>query len=133
SDIDACAGSVKHLKRIVAQLRGAWPGVKVVVRADSGFCREAIMAWCEADGVDYVLGLAQNTRLKAMIAAEQEQARVEFERAKEAARVFTDLEYRTLESWSREHRVVAKDEHLATGDNPRFVVTSLEGRDRTEL
>ncbi len=125
SDIDACAGSVKHLKRIVAQLRESWPAVKIIVRADSGFCREAIMAWCEADGVDYVLGLAQNTRLKGMIAAEQEQARVEFERTKEPARVFTDLQYRTLDSWSRERRVVAKAEHLAKGANPRFVVTSL--------
>jgi hypothetical protein len=130
ADIDAAAGSVKHLKRIVAQVREAWPGVKIVIRADSGFCREPIMAWCEGNGVDYVLGLAQNTRLKAMIAAEQEQARVEFERTKEAARVFTDLQYRTLDSWSRERRVVAKAEHLAKGANPRFVVTSLEADDR---
>ena len=130
ADIDAAAGSVKQLQRIVAQVREAWPGVKIVIRADSGFCREAIMTWCEANGVDYVLGLAQNTRLKAMIAAEQEQARVEFERTKEAARVFTDLQYRTLDSWSRERRVMAKAEHLAKGANPRFVVTSLtaEGR-----
>ena len=125
SDIDAAAGSVKHLKRIVAQIREAWPEVKIVVRADSGFCREEILRWCEGNGVDYVIGLAQNTRLKAMIAAEQEQARVEFERTKEAARVFTDLQYRTLDSWSRERRVVAKAEHLAKGANPRFVVTSL--------
>ena len=130
SDIDACAGSVKHLKRIVTQLREAWPGVKIVVRADSGFCRESIMAWCEADGVDYVLGLAQNTRLKGMIAAEQERARAEFERTKEPARVFTDLQYRTLDSWSRERRVVAKAEHLAKGGNPRFVVTSLPAAGR---
>ncbi len=130
ADIDAAAGSVKHLKRIVAQVREAWPEVKIVIRGDSGFCREPIMSWCEANGVDYVLGLAQNTRLKAMIATEQEQARVEFERTKEAARVFTDLQYRTLDSWSRERRVVAKAEHLAKGANPRFVVTSLtaEGR-----
>jgi hypothetical protein len=130
ADIDAAAGSVKQLQRIVAQVREAWPGVKVVIRGDSGFCREPIMSWCEANGVDYVLGLAQNTRLKAMIAAEQEQARVEFERTKEAARVFTDLQYRTLDSWSRERRVVAKAEHLAKGANPRFVVTSLEADDR---
>jgi Transposase DDE domain group 1 len=130
ADIDAAAGSVKHLERIVAQVRQAWPEVKVTIRADSGFCREPIMAWCEANGIDYVLGLAQNTRLKAMIAAEQEQARQEFERTKEPARVFTDLQYRTLDSWSRERRVVAKAEHLAKGANPRFVVTSLtpEGR-----
>jgi hypothetical protein len=130
ADIDAAAGSVKHLKRIVAQLREVWPDVKVVVRADSGFCREEILRWCEGNGVDYVIGLAQNTRLKTMITAEQEQARVEFERTKEPARVFTDLQYRTLDSWSRERRVVAKAEHLAKGANPRFVVTSLtaEGR-----
>jgi hypothetical protein len=125
ADIDAAAGSVKHLRRIVAQVREAWPGVKIVIRADSGFCRETIMSWCEVEGVDYVLGLAQNTRLKGMIAAEQGQARVEFERTKEAARVFTDLRYRTLDSGSRERRVVAKAEHLAKGANPRFVVTSL--------
>jgi hypothetical protein len=125
SDIDACAGSVKQLQRIVAEIRRAWPEVKITIRADSGFCREPIMAWCEGNGVDYVLGLAQNTRLKAMIAAEQEQARAEFERTKEAARVFTDLRYRTLDSWGRERRVVAKAEHLAKGANPRFVVTSL--------
>jgi Transposase DDE domain group 1 len=130
ADIDAAAGSVKHLKRIVAQIRQAWPEVKVTIRADSGFCREPILAWCEANGVDYVLGLAQNTRLKAMIAAEQERARVEFERTKEAARVFTDLQYRTLDSWSRERRVVAKAEHLAKGANPRFVVTSLGAKER---
>ena len=130
ADMDASAGSVKHLQRIVAQIRQAWPEVKITIRGDSGFCREPLMGWCEADGVDYVLGLAQNTRLKAMIATEQEQARQEFERTKQAARVFTDLEYRTLESWSRERRVVAKAEHLAKGANPRFVVTSLTSKDR---
>src|SRR3954471_23299653 len=96
ADIDAAAGAVKHLARIVGRARQAWPEVKVTIRADSGFCREPIMAWCETNGLDYVLGLAQNTRLKAMIAAEQEQARQEFERTNEPARVFTDLRYRTL-------------------------------------
>lgn len=130
SDIDASAGAVKQLQRIVAQIRQAWPEVRITIRADSGFCREAIMAWCEANGVDYVLGLAQNTRLVAMIAAEQEQARLEFERTKQPARVFADLSYRTLDSWSRERRVVAKAEHLAKGANPRFVVTSLAVEER---
>ena len=101
-----------------------------MIRGDSGFCREPIMTWCEANGVDYVFGLAKNTRLVAMIAAEQEQARQEFERTKEPARVFTELRYRTLDSWSRERRVVAKAEHLAKGANPRFVVTSLAAEDR---
>ena len=75
SDIDACAGSVKHLKRIVAQIREAWPEVKIVIRADSGFCREELLPWCEGHRVDYVIGLAKNTRLTAAIAAELEQAR----------------------------------------------------------
>jgi Transposase DDE domain group 1 len=130
SDIDAAAGSVKHLKRIVAQIREAWPEVKIVIRADSGFCRDEIMTWCEANGVGYVLGLAKNTRLKAMIAAEQEQARVEFELTKQPARSFADLRYRTLDGWGRERRVVAKAEHLAKGANPRFVVTSFPAEDR---
>ena len=130
SDIDASAGALKQLQRIVARIREAWPEVKIVVRGDSGFCREAIMSWCEADGVDYLFGLAQNPRLLAMIAADQEQARLEFERTKEPARVFAELRYRTLTSWSRERRVVAKAEHLAKGANPRFVVTSLAVKDR---
>jgi len=130
SDIDASAGSVKQLQRVVAEVRQAWPEVKITIRADSGFCREPIMAWCEANGVDYVLGLAQNKRLNAMIAAEQEQARQEFERMKQPARAFADLSYRTLDSWSHERRVVAKAEHLAKGANPRFVVTSLTAGDR---
>jgi hypothetical protein len=130
ADMDASAGSVKQLQRIVARIRRAWPEVKISIRADSGFCREPIMKWCETNGVDYVLGLAQNTRLKAMIAAEQEQARVEFESTRQPARVFKDLQYRTLDSWSRERRVVAKAEHLAGGANPRFVVTSSTAEDR---
>ncbi len=130
SDIDACAGALKQLQRVVAQLRGAWPEVKITIRADSGFCREPIMAWCEANGVDYVLGLAQNPRLLAMITAPQEQARQQFEATKEPARAFAELRYRTLDSWGRERRVVAKAEHLAKGANPRFVVTSLSVEDR---
>jgi Transposase DDE domain group 1 len=130
ADIDASAGSVKQLQRIVAEIRRSWPEIKVTIRADSGFCREEIMAWCEDNGVDYVLGLARNKRLVAMIAAEQEQAGAEYERTGGPSRVFADLSYRTLDSWSRERRVVAKAEHLAKGANPRFVVTSLAAGDR---
>jgi hypothetical protein len=130
SDIDASAGSLKPLQRIVAQIRAAWPGVEIVIRADSGFCREPILAWCEQNGVDYLLGLAQNPRLLAMIPAEQEQARQEFERTKEPARVFAELRYRTQKTWSRERRVVAKAEHLTKGANPRFVVTSMPSETR---
>src|SRR3954470_9585202 len=130
SDIDAAAGSVKHLKRIVAQIREAWPEVKIVIRADSGFCREEILGWCEANGVDYLIGLAKNTRLVSAIAAESEQARQQFEASGQPARSFAELRYQTRETWSRERRVVAKAEHLAKGPNPRFVVTSLSVEDR---
>jgi Transposase DDE domain group 1 len=130
ADIDACAGSVKHLSRIVAQIRAAWPGVKIVVRADSGFCREAILRWCEDHGVDYVIGLAKNTRLTAAIAAELDGVRERFEATGQPARAFAELRYQTRETWSRERRVVAKAEHLAKGPNPRFVVTSLPVEDR---
>ncbi|MCA1696656.1 MAG: IS1380 family transposase, partial [Actinobacteria bacterium] len=131
SDIDACAGSVKHLKRIVAQIREAWPEVKIVIRGDSGFCREEILGWCEGNGVDYLIGLAKNTRLVAAIAAEAELTRQQFEATKQPARSFAELRYRTRETWSRERRVVAKAEHLAKGPNPRFVVTSLPIEERT--
>lgn len=125
ADIDASAGALKQLGRIVAQIRRAWPGVRITVRADSGFCREPILAWCERNGVDYILGLAQNPRLVAAIAAELGQARQQFEATRRPARIFAELTYRTRETWSRERRVVAKAEHLAKGANPRFVVTSL--------
>ena len=130
ADLDASAGALKQLQRIVARIREAWPLVAITIRGDSGFCRDPILSWCERNGVDYVLGLAQNPRLLALIAAEQEQARQEFERTKQPARVFAELRYRTLDSWSRERRVVAKAEHLAQGANPRFVVTSLAAEDR---
>src|SRR5512142_3102597 len=130
SDIDASAGALKQLQRIVAQLRGAWPEVKITIRADSGYCREPLMAWCEQDGVDYILGLAQNPRLVAAIADELGQARQQFEATGQPARIFAEFRYRTLETWSRERPVVAKAEHLAKGANPRFVVTSLSAEQR---
>jgi hypothetical protein len=130
SDIDASAGSVKQLQRIVAQIRQAWPQVKILIRGDSGFCREEILRWCEDHGVDYLIGLAKNSRLTAAIATELAQAREQFEATKQPARVFAELRYQTRESWSRERRVVAKAEHLAKGANPRFVVTSLTAEER---
>jgi hypothetical protein len=125
SNIDASVGSVKELERIVGQIREQWPQVTIVVRGDSGFCREEIMAWCEANGVDFVLGLAKNDRLINEIAAELEQAKQAFEVTNQSARVFKDFTYQTRESWSRERRVIGKAEHLSKGSNPRFVVTSI--------
>jgi Transposase DDE domain group 1 len=125
SNIDAPAGCVEELERIVAQIRAAWPEVNIVIRADSGFCREELMNWCEAHQVDYVLGLAKNERLKREIASEMAQAEQQFTATGQAARLFRDFRYQTRESWSHERRVVGKAEHLEKGSNPRFVVTSL--------
>src|SRR5262249_28327093 len=125
SDIDASAGALKQLARIVARLRQAWPHVAILVRGDSGFCREHLMRWCEANGVDYLFGLAKNSRLLRRLAPELAQAEQAFTRTGQPARVFKDFTYRTLDSWSRERRVIGKAEHLRAGPNPRFVVTSL--------
>ena len=125
SNIDASAGSVEELQRIVKQIRAAWPKVRILVRADSGFCREELMAWCEAEGVDYVLGLAKNERLKAQIKKELTKAERQYQETRRAARIFKEFYYKTRKSWSGQRRVVAKAEHLEKGENPRFVVTSL--------
>jgi hypothetical protein len=125
ADIDAAAGSVKQTAAIVAQIRRRWPHVRIVLRGDSGFCREPLMRWCEENGVDYVFGLAKNRRLTKIIGREMHEAQQEFQRGGEAVRRFSEFEYRTLKSWSRARRVIAKAEHLAGGPNPRFVVTSL--------
>ena len=125
ADGDWAAGSVEELARLVQQIRQAWPEVGIVVRGDSGFCREELMAWCEANQVDYVLGLARNERLQAEIAAELAQAAEQYCQTGRAARIFKEFSYQTRESWSRARRVVAKAEHLDKGANPRFVVTSL--------
>jgi len=125
SNIDASAGTVEELERIVRQIRASWPEVKILVRGDSGFCRDKLMSWCEVNGVDFVLGIAKNERLKASIADELATAEQLHEQTGRATRVFKDFRYRTLKSWSRERRMVGKAEHLAQGPNPRFVVTSL--------
>lgn len=125
ADKDGAAGSVEEVERIVGQIRKRWPRVRIVVRADSGFARDDLMTWCEAGGVEYVLGLAKNKRLEREIAAEMAQAREEHERTQRPARVFKDFTYRTLDSWSRERRVVGKAECLPGKDNPRFIVTTL--------
>jgi hypothetical protein len=125
SNIDASAGSVEELQRIVKQIRSVWSQVRIVVRGDSGFCREELMAWCEGEGVDYLLGLAKNDRLKAEIEKKMEEAKAQYQETGHAARLFQELVYQTRTSWNRARRVVAKAEHLEKGENPRFVVTSL--------
>ncbi len=125
SNIDGAAGSVDELERIVGQIRQSWPDVSIIIRADSGFCRDALLDWCETHQIDYVMGLAKNDRLKREIADQMIQAEAEFQTTGKSARVFKDFLYRTRKSWSRTRRVVGKAEFLAKGANPRFVVTSL--------
>lgn len=125
ADHDGAAGSVEEIERIVAQIRERWPGVRIVIRGDSGFCRDEIMTFCERNHLRYVLGLARNSRLMRMVAAEMEQVKAEYEKTKEPARILKDLAYRTRETWSRTRRVVAKVEFIPGKPNPRFVVTNL--------
>jgi hypothetical protein len=122
---DAAAGSVEEVKRIVEQLRQRWPAVGIVLRADSGFCREELMAWCEANRVNYAFGLARNKRLGKIIGAQMHQAHVLHQTTGASARIFAEFPYQTHKSWSCSRRVVAKAEYLDKGENPRFVVTSL--------
>ena len=129
SNQDGAAGSVDELERIIAQIRGRWPKTRIVIRGDAGFCREAIMAWCEANQVRYVLGLARNKRLQRALGKEMEAARAAHARTGKPARRFRDFRYRTRESWSRERRVIGKAEYLPNKANPRFVVTNLSARE----
>ncbi len=126
ADHDGARYAVEELTRIVAKVREQWPHVRFTVRGDSGFCRDEIFSWCEENEVDYVIGIARNARLEAEVQAELEAAHMIHERTGEAARVFKDLRYRTIDSWSRSRRVVAKAEWLNKGPNPRFVATSLK-------
>jgi hypothetical protein len=129
SNIDGAKGSVEEVERIVGQIREAWPQVRIILRGDSGFCRDELLTWCEEHGVDYVVGLAQNARLLGEIAEASAEAAKQSEQSGKAARVFTEFTYRTKKSWSRARRVIAKAEHLEKGSNPRFVVTSLNAEE----
>ena len=125
SNIDASAGSVEEVARIVAQIRRRWPRTRILLRADFGFAREALMAWCEMNQVDFVFGLARNARLVEEISVELLQAEAEASATGKPARRFKDFRYATLDSWSRRRRVVAKAEWTNGEANPRFIVTSL--------
>ena len=125
SNIDASAGSVEEGARSVAQIRRRWPRTRILLRADSGFAREALMAWCEMNQVDFVFGLARNARLVEEISVELLQAEAEASATGKPARRFKDFRYATLDSWSRRRRVVAKAEWTNGEANPRFIVTSL--------
>lgn len=125
ADQDGATGAVAEVERIVQQVRQRWPRVPIIVRADSGFCREELMRWCEEHQVDYILGLARNERLRQLLNPQMRAARQQYEETGKAARGFTEFLYRTRKSWSHQRRVLAKAEYLPGKENPRFVVTSL--------
>jgi hypothetical protein len=126
---DAAYGSLQEIRRIVMQIRATWPDVKIILRGDSGFCRNELMSWCENHRVDFVFGLARNQRLRKIIGAQMHQATQQWNETGKPARVFTEFPYKTKKTkkggWDRERRVVAKAEHIDGKENPRFVVTSL--------
>ncbi|MHA7835789.1 MAG: IS1380 family transposase, partial [Algiphilus sp.] len=125
ANVDGAAGSVEELERIVAQIRARWPKTQIVIRGDSGFCRDAIMRWCEENGLYYLLGLSRNSRLNHILSRELQWAKEACKATGKAARFFRDFTYQTRKSWSRKRRVIGKAEHLPGKANPRFVVTNL--------
>lgn len=128
SNRDAAAGSVEEVERIVNQIRKAWPTVQVILRGDSGFCRDRLMSWCEANKVDFVFGFARNTLLEKLLSPYMEQAQAQQAATEKPARVFAEFDYQTKsKSWSQSRRVIGKAEVLGDKENPRFVVTSLVG------
>jgi hypothetical protein len=126
SNIDAAKHSAAVLKLLVKRLRTAWPQVKITMRGDSGFCRRRLLNWCERNGVHYIVGLAKNTRLNALTASLQAEAKERFAATEEKQRLFCDVQY-AAGTWTKERRVIAKAEVTDKGPNPRYVVTNLEG------
>src|SRR5258705_8880136 len=124
SNIDASAGSLEEVQRIVGQIRKAWPKTEIILRADSGFCREELMAWCENNNVDYVFGFARNQRLRRIIGRAMQEAKQQHPRTGKPARGFCEFAYPTKKSWSRGRRVVAKAEKIESKENHRYLVTS---------
>ena len=133
ADQDGAAGAVQEVERIVTQMRQRWPRTQILLRADSGFCREELLRWCEDHGVDYVLGLARNERLQRHIADVMAEAKLQWQSTGQAARLFTEFVYCTRKSWSRTRRVIAKAEYTSDKENPRFLVTSLPDPDLRAL
>jgi len=125
SSVDAADGSVDEVARIVTHIRARWPQTTIVIRADSGFCRDDLMTWCETNNVQYVLGLAGNSRLVAKLAPEMRKAKRRAKRTGQPTRVFADFAYRTRKSWSAKRRVIGKAEWTQGAANPRFIVTNI--------
>jgi Transposase DDE domain group 1 len=126
SNIDAARHSRAILRLLVRRLRQAWPNVRLILRGDSGFCRWRLMRWCDSHGIGYILGLARNSRLETLAAPWLHEAASRWAATRQPQRLFGSFAY-AAGSWDRARRVIAKAEHNAAGDNPRFVVTNLPG------
>lgn len=125
SNVDGAIHAVTEVSLLIARIRKRWPLVKIILRGDSGFCRDNLMSWCEENGIFYVFGMSKNDRLLARISKKMAKSRRRYWGNKKATRRYTDLRYRTHDSWRQSRRVVGKVEHLDKGANPRFVVTNL--------
>jgi hypothetical protein len=127
SSIGPAVGSRKEVERVVQQIRQSWPEVSIILRGDSGFCSDELMTWCEKNRVDFVVGMARNSRVEGLISGSLAEAKQQFEATPQPARIFVEFEYETLKgTWSKKRRVVAKAEHINGKSNPRFIVTSLD-------
>lgn len=129
-DADPAAGAWAILKLLSKRFREVWPDVKIVFRADSGFCKHQMMNWCDKNSIDYIIGISQNSRLLSKIRDLMNDAENLFNETGKKQRLFDDLHY-AAESWKYERRIIAKAEHSARGRNPRFIVTSLTGESQT--
>ena len=125
ADIDASDGALRVLALLVKKIRYKWPRVRILLRGDSGFCREELMSWCETHGVYYLLGMAKNSRLLKHIRRTMKKTKRDWALTGKAARRYIQFRYRTRSSWSRARRVVAKAEYLDKGENPRLIVSNL--------
>jgi hypothetical protein len=129
SSIGPAVGSRKEVERVVQQIRRSWPEVRIILRGDSGFCSDELMTWCEKNGMDFVVGMARNSRVEGLIDSSLAEAKQQFEATQQPARIFVEFEHETLKgTWSRKRRVVAKAEHINGKSNPRFIVTSLDSQ-----
>jgi len=128
ADIDAAAGVVEEVERLITRIRARWPNTRILLRADADFARDPLMVWCEGNDVDFLLGMGKKERLLAEIAPELERVAAKSARTGQPERRFKSFMWSTRHTWRRPRRVVAKVECSKGGANPRFVVTSLTRR-----
>jgi hypothetical protein len=126
SRIDGAKNAAALIKLLVTRLRQAWPEARIIVRGDSGFCRQRLLRWCERWGVSYIIGLARNARLEATVQYAEAMLADEYERTGSKQRLIDEFAY-AADSWNIQRRVITRLEHSAQGNNPRFVVTNLQG------